>query len=121
MKTKTVIGATTLGLAFVICNAFAAEPSQATLMSQAKVSEAQASSTALAKVPKGVVKSSELENEKGKLVWSFDISQPSAKGVTEIQVDAITGKIVSLKKETPAQESKEAKAEVKELKAAASK
>ena len=118
MKTKTVICAATLGLVCAMGTAFAAEPSHAALMPQAKVSEAQASSTALAKVPSGVVKSSELENEKGKLVWSFDISQPSAKGVTEIQVDALTGKIVSLKTETPAQERKEKNSEAKEAKAA---
>ena len=90
-------------------------------MSEAKVSEAQAKSTALNKVPHGIVKSSELETEKGKLVWSFDIAQPSTKGVTEIQVDAITGKIASLKIETAAQEAKEAKADAKEAKAAVSK
>ena len=121
MKTRTALSVATFGLVCLMGNAFAAEPSQATLMSQAKVSKAQATSTALAKVPNGVVKSSELENEKGKLVWSFDISQPSAKGVTEIQVDAITGKIVSLKTETPAQERKESKAEAKEAKATVTK
>lgn len=121
MKMMSAIGAATLGLACVMSNALAADASQATLMSEAKVSEAQAKSTALNKVPNGVVKSSELEREKGKLVWSFDISQPSAKGVTEIQVDAITGKIVSLKTETPAQEAKEAKAEARKAKAAVAK
>ena len=121
MKMMTAIGAATLGLACVMSNAFAAGASQAKLMSEAKVSEAQAKTTALQKVPKGVVESAELEKEKGKLVWSFDISQPSAKGVTEIQVDAITGKIVSLKTETPAQEAKEAKVEAKETKTTSSK
>jgi uncharacterized membrane protein YkoI len=65
----------------------------------------------LAKVPHGVVKTSELEREHGRLIWSFDVAQPSAKGVTEIQVDAKTGKIASVKKETPAQETKEMKTE----------
>lgn len=114
MKMMTVIGAAAAALAGVMPHAVAAEASQATLMSEARVSEVQAKSTALKKVPNGSVKSSELEKENGKLVWSFDISQPSAKGVTEVQVDALTGKIVSLKSETPAQEAKEAKAEAKE-------
>jgi uncharacterized membrane protein YkoI len=91
--------------------AFAVESSQAQLRAEAKVTETQATATALAKVPQGSVKSVELEREKGKLVWSFDLAQPRAKGVTEIQVDAITGKIVSLKKETVAQEKREATAE----------
>ena len=42
---------------------------------------------------------------------SFDIARPSVKGVTEVQVDAKTGKIVLVKKETRAQEAKELKAE----------
>jgi hypothetical protein len=94
--------------------AFAAESTQAQLRAEAKVTETKATATALARVPQGNVKSVELEREKGMLVWSFDIAQARAKGVTEIQVDAITGKIVSLKKETAAQETKEATAETKE-------
>ena len=42
---------------------------------------------------------------------SFDLSQPSAKSVTEVQVDAKSGRIVSLKNATPGQEMKKAKAE----------
>lgn len=95
---------------------FAAEPSQATMMLQAKVAAAQAASTALSKVAKGMVESSELGSEKGKLDQSFDISQPSARDVTEIQINAITGKIVSLKTQSPAQRS-ESMPGVKEAKA----
>ena len=113
MKTirKTATMLVTLGLAFSIAHAFAAEDSQAALMSEAKVTEAEARATALAKIPHGTVKSSELEREHGRLIWSFDLAQPSAKGVTEIQVDAKTGKIASMKKETPVQEAKEVMAE----------
>ena len=100
-------------LAFPMQQTFAAKDSQTALLAEAKVTEAQAQATALAKVPHGVVKSSELEREHGRLIWSFDVTQPSAKGVTEIQVDAKTGKIVSVTKETFAQEAKEAKAEEK--------
>ena len=92
----------------------AAEPSQAELTAQAKVTQAQAAKTALAAVPNGVVKSVEIEREHGKLVWSFDISQPAKDGATEIQVDARSGKIVSRKLESGADEAKEAAAEAKE-------
>lgn len=109
MIRRIAISMTTFALAFTMPHAFAAEDSQAALMAEAKVTEAQAKATALAKVPHGIVKRSELEREHGRLIWSFDVAQPSAKGVTEIQVDAKTGKIVSVKKETPAQEAKEAK------------
>lgn len=95
----------------IITKVFAAEETAAALTAEAKITEAQAKTTALAKVPHGTVKSAELEREHGRLVWSFDLSQPSVKGVTEVQVDAKSGKIVSVKKETPAQETKEAKAE----------
>jgi uncharacterized membrane protein YkoI len=109
MKRRIAILMTTLALIFTMPHAFAAKDSQAALMAEAKVTEAQATATALAKVPHGIVKSSELEKEHGRLIWSFDVARPSAKGITEIQVDAKTGKIVSVKKETPAQEAKEAK------------
>jgi uncharacterized membrane protein YkoI len=89
--------------------AIAATVSQDALKAEAKVTEADARATALAKVPNGTVQSSTLEKEHGKLVWSFDIAQSTTKDLTEVQVDATTGAIASVKKETPAQEAKEAK------------
>jgi uncharacterized membrane protein YkoI len=50
-----------------------------------------------------------LEKEHGRLVWSFDIAQPSTQDITEVQVDAKTGQVVSIEKETPAKEAKEQK------------
>ncbi len=85
----------------------AQKETEAQLQAKAKITKAEAEKTALAKVPNGKIKSGELEKEHGKLVWSFDIARPRATGVTEIQVDAITGKIVSLKKETAVQEARE--------------
>lgn len=72
-----------------------AEESEAVLKQQSKVTEAQARSIALAEVVNGTVKSSELEKENGKLIWSFDIATPKTGNITEVQVDAKTGKIVS--------------------------
>jgi uncharacterized membrane protein YkoI len=92
----------------------AGSSSAADLLAEAKVTEAQATATALAKVPQGKVKSAELERENGKLVWSFDIAQPRVSGVMEIQVDAMSGAIVSVKKETRAEEAREAKSEARE-------
>jgi uncharacterized membrane protein YkoI len=91
----------------------ASEATQTNLQAQAKVSEADARTTALAKVPGGSVSSSELEKEHGKVVWSFDIAQSGSKNITEVQVDAKTGKVVSTKIETPDKERKEAMAEKK--------
>jgi len=84
------------------------EAKQAKLMAEAKVSRADAEKTALAKAPNGTVKEGELEKEKGKLVWSFDITTPDSKDITEVNVDAITGDVVSVEKEAAENEAKEA-------------
>jgi len=99
--------------ALTFSHAFAAAPSQDALMAQAKITKDQATQTALAQVPHGVVKDAELEREHGKLIWSFDLAQSGKSGVTEVQVDAITGKVVSLKHESAAKEAGEASAEAK--------
>ena len=100
--------------AFFCSAAAASETSQADLKVQAKISEAAARSTALAKVHKGKISSAELEEEHGRLIWSFDIARPGTQNITEIQVDAKTGKIVSTQVETPAKEIKEAATEARE-------
>src|SRR5690349_13228847 len=90
------------------------EGKQAKLEAQAKVSKEQAEKTALAKVPGGTIKEGELEKEHGKLIWSFDISTPNSTDIKEVQVDAITGEVVSVKTETAAAEAKEKKKEKEE-------
>ena len=87
--------------------------SQAKLQAEAKISMADATSTALAKVPGGTIKESGLEREKGKLIYSFDIATPGTKDITEVAVDAITGQVIAVDKETPAQQEQEKKADVK--------
>ena len=91
---------------------------QAQLEAQAKVSMAAAKATALAKVPGGWVKSSELEREHGKLLYSFDIATKGKNGIDEVQIDAITGaQIGAVVHESAKDEKAEAKAEAKEAKA----
>src|SRR5215467_9399025 len=85
---------------------------QAKLEAEAKLSRADAEKIALSKVPGGTIKEGELEKEKGKLIWSFDIATPGTPNITEVAVDALTGAIVSVDKETPKDEAKEKKAEV---------
>jgi Peptidase propeptide and YPEB domain len=97
--------------------AFADQATQAKLAAEAKISEADARTAALAKVPGGTVSSSELEQEHGKLIWSFDIAKVGSKHITEVQVDAKTGMIVSTQVETPDKQRKEAIADKKEGKA----
>jgi hypothetical protein len=78
----------------------------ATLKAQAKISLEDARATAIGKVP-GEIKEEELEKEHGKLVYSFDIQAKGDKDITEVQVSAIDGSIVSVEKEDAASEAKE--------------
>lgn len=102
MKLKTILGsALTTGL--LATPAIAKDKLEA----KAKVSKSAAMKTALAKVPGGKVKEGELEEENGKLIWSFDIATKGTKDITEVAVDAITGEIVAVATETPAEQAKE--------------
>ena len=83
---------------------------------KATVPEAKARASALALVKGGTIRSSELEREHGKLIYSFDINRPGTPGVDEIQISAITGKLVSRHHETAAKEAAESKAEASETK-----
>jgi uncharacterized membrane protein YkoI len=74
---------------------------------QARISKPEAEKIALAQAPGGTIKEGELETEKGRLIWSFDIATPGSNDITEVQVDAQTGKLVSVDKETPTQQAKE--------------
>ena len=90
------------------------EQKQAKLQAEAKVSRADAEKIALAKAPGGTIKEGELEKEKGKLIWSFDITTPGTADITEVHVDAITGQVVAVEKETASHEAKEKKGEKEE-------
>ena len=86
---------------------------EAALHKAAKISEDSARVIALAAVPGATVKEGELEKEKGKLIWSFDLKVAGNKGVEEIWVDAITGKVINRAHESDATETKEATSEAK--------
>lgn len=90
---------------------------QAALQKEAKISEADARATALKQVPNGTVKSSELEREKGKLIYSIDITVPGKTGIEEVNVNAIDGSVVAKEHETPKAEKAEAAHDAKVKKA----
>jgi uncharacterized membrane protein YkoI len=69
------------------------------LQAQAKISKADAQAIALTKVPNGTVKDCELEREHGKIIWSFDLTTPDSKDITEVNVDATSGEIVNTEHE----------------------
>ena len=99
----------------IVCSALAAfllagcaTENQAKLMAEAKISKETAQQTALAKVPNGTIKEAEIEKEKGKLQWSFYVTTSDTKDITEVNVDAMTGDVISVEKESAESESKEA-------------
>ena len=111
MKTTTIIALAALAVgAAPVAHAQAAK-------AKAIITPDAAKATALAQVKGGAVKSSELEREGGKLLYSFDIATKGKPGIDEVHVDAITGKVLSNTHETPSMEKAEAKADAKEKKA----
>jgi hypothetical protein len=77
------------------------------LRKQARITKHQAKKIALSRVKRGAIKCVELERENGVLIWSVDIAQPPKKDLTDVWVDATTGKITTVERETPLIEKKE--------------
>ncbi len=105
-----------MAVAALPLSAFAVGQSEKELLREAKVDRMHAERIALANTHGGTIKSGELERERGQLVWSFDIVKPNTPGVTEVLLNAKTGRIVSVNKESAAKEAAEAKVEAKEKK-----
>jgi hypothetical protein len=102
--------ASIIALAFVASwtpfNLWARE-SETELLEQARVTKHQAKRIALARVKGGTIKRVELEKVNGVLVWSVDVTQPGKKDLTDVWVDARTGKITAVNVETLTFEKKE--------------
>jgi uncharacterized membrane protein YkoI len=81
--------------------------SQSSLEAKAKIGRADAEKLALARVPGGTITEGELEEEGGRVVWSFDIASPGTTDLKELWVDAETGVILKTETETADQEAKE--------------
>ncbi len=77
------------------------------LAAQATVSADSAQKLALAQVSRGWIKEAELEEEKGTLVYSYDIKVGGKSGIDEVLIDAKTGAVVSKTHESKAAEKKE--------------
>lgn len=96
-----------LALAFLVTGIATASASESTNAPKNRISIDRARATAKKRF-NGEVKGEELEFEGGKWIYSFDLSKAGQPGVQEVQVDAVTGKIVSEKHESPSDEAKEA-------------
>lgn len=89
------------------------------LAARATVAAATANATALAAVPGGHIQEAEIEEEHGRLVYSYDIKVPGRGGIDEVLIDAKTGAVVSKSHEGAAAERREAAADRKSAHAAA--
>ena len=79
------------------------------LLKRAKISSDSAVAVARAKLPKATISSAEIEEEDGKLIFSFDMKTTGKSGIDEVNVDALTGKMVGkVQHESAADEKKEA-------------
>ena len=79
---------------------------------KAKIGMKKAREIALTKAT-GKIEGAELENEKGKTIYSFDIRNDKGT-ITEVQVEAYTGEIVSVEEEDAKAEAAEKKQERQE-------
>ena len=83
---------------------------KAGLLKKAKITSEAAIATAQARLPKAKLTAAEIEQENGKLIYSFDFTTDGRSGIDEVNVDALTGKLVGkVEHESPASEKKEAK------------
>lgn len=122
-KNKTIVGAGVSALFLIAIFALGSvniaaqekeKKQDAKLAKQAKITMTEAREIALRAAP-GKVEDEELEKEKGKLVYSFDIRNQKGT-ISEVWVDAKTGAVVSLTEETKAEEEKEKREDEKQEK-----
>lgn len=81
------------------------------LAARAQISPDAARKTALVRVPGGKIVKEELEEENGRLLYSFDLKVRRRSGVEEVQVDAKSGEVAAVQHEDAAKEADEAKRE----------
>jgi len=71
------------------------EREQQALLARAAISMEQAQAMALAAHPGARVTESEIEEEDGRLIWSFEIEGGGASGTVDVEVDAMTGEVLT--------------------------
>lgn len=81
------------------------------LAARAKIDEPAAAAIAQKRFRTGTIQAVELEQENGKLIYSYELKVAGRKGVEEVNVNAMTGKIVAVEHESAAAEKAEAEAE----------
>jgi uncharacterized membrane protein YkoI len=82
-----------------VVNGITIKEDKAGLWTRATLAPDSAIKIALARVPGGSIAGAELEEEDGRLVYSFDIKVAGKSGEDEVQVDATTGAVVKVEHE----------------------
>ena len=101
-----------LACAFVVAAPLAAQTvtvkeEKPGLLKKARITSDVAIKTAQGKVPGATIASAEIENEKGKLIYTFDMKTAGKDGIDEVNVDAMTGAVLSVAHESAKAEAKE--------------
>jgi uncharacterized membrane protein YkoI len=70
----------------------------------ASVNRDTAEEIALKQVPGGNIVGGGLEKANGRLVWTLELAVPTSRNVHEVVIDADSGKVLSVRIETPAEQ-----------------
>jgi len=76
----------------------------AELVARAGIPVEQARRTARGRLPGATISAEELEDEGGRLIYSFEMTTAGAPGIDEVNVDAADGSLIGVQHEGPAQE-----------------
>jgi hypothetical protein len=105
-ETMRLISTLTLVAAVCVAGSLAAQEAPGatrnvpdSLVSKAKINEDSARAVALKRVP-GTVQGVALERERKRLMWDFKIQRTGRKGTTEVEVSAMTGKVIAVQTAT---------------------
>lgn len=86
-------------------------------LARATVSPDSARHIARARIAGAVIAEEGIEEEHGKLVYSFDMKTPGRAGIDEVLVDARSGAVISVAHEGPADEAAERAQDARERRA----
>jgi Peptidase propeptide and YPEB domain len=76
-------------------------------LAMARITPDSARTLARTRVPAAQIAEEGIEMEHGKLVYSFDMKTRGRRGIDEVLIDALSGAIISVEHEGPAQEAAE--------------
>ena len=104
MRTAFLTASLTLGAALAVAAQQPAARSYQrevpdSLAAQTRISEDSARAIAQRRIPRGVVQKLEVERERGHLIYSWELKIPGHSGIEEVNVDALTGRIVGVEHE----------------------